>query len=398
MQWRKHIGWIGIGAAALAAIAWGFMPRAVRVDVHVAAQAPMEVTVEEEGKTRVIDRYVVSVPVAGFSRRLVFKVGDAVAQGQTLLELEPLRSEVLDPRRRAEAEARVAAARSALKASAETARAAKAESEVTKLEYERRRKLAKQARIAQEEVDKARAEMRRTDANRRSAEFNVDLARYELQAAQTALKYSAARDGDEAPESVSIRAPVSGRVLKVYRESEGVVNAGDPLLEIGDPAALEVEVDVLSADAILIAPGTEVRFHRWGGSEPLDGSVNVVEPTGFTKVSALGVEEQRVLVIADITSPTDMWARLGDGYRVESSFVIWQGADVLQVPNSALFRNDDGWAVFVDDGGHARVRAVRIDHRNGLMAEVIEGLSAGETVVMHPSDAVHDGVRIRHRQ
>ncbi|UCE89194.1 MAG: HlyD family efflux transporter periplasmic adaptor subunit [Pseudomonadota bacterium] len=397
MQWRKHIGWVAIGATVLAAIAWGFVPRAVRVDVHVAARAPMVVTVEEEGKTRVIDRYVVSVPVAGFSRRLVFKVGDAVAQGQTLLELEPLRSEVLDPRRRAEAQARVAAARSALQAAGENARAAKAESEVTKLEYERRRKLSTQARISQEEVDKARAEMRRTDANRRSAEFNVELARYELQAAQTALKYSAARDGDEAPESVSIRAPVSGRILKVYRESEGVVNPGDPVVEIGDSTALEVEVDVLSADAVLIGPGTEVRFHRWGGDIPLDGSVNVVEPTGFTKISALGVEEQRVLVIADIISPTELWTRLGDGYRVEASFVIWQDDDVLQVPNSALFRGNDGWAVFVDDGGHARARTVRINHRNGLMAEVLEGITEGETVVVHPSDAVRNGVRIRQR-
>jgi HlyD family secretion protein len=196
---------------------------------------------------------------------------------------------------------------------------------------------------------------------------------------------------------VTLRSPVAGRVLKVLRRSEGPVQAGEVLLEVGDPHALEVEVDVLSSEAVRIPPGGRVRLDRWGGDGSLEAVVRTVEPSGFTKVSALGVEEQRVWVIADLASPPEQWTRLGDGYRVEAAFVIWEGTDVLQAPVSALFRSNDGWAAFVVRNGAARLQPVRVGHRNALTAEVLEGLSAGDTVVLHPSNAVRDGVRVKAR-
>ncbi len=191
--------------------------------------------------------------------------------------------------------------------------------------------------------------------------------------------------------------PVTGSVLKIHHESEGAVNAGDPLIDIGDPSQLEVKVEVLSADAVNIRPGTSVLFERWGGDKPLTGKVTIVEPEAFTKVSSLGVEEQRVLVIADITSLPESWQRLGDEYRVEASFIVWEGDDVLQVPESALFRKDSGWAVFVMKDKKARLREVQVGHRNGLAAEIISGISEGETVIIYPDESIRDGVRVRIR-
>ncbi|MBS1246907.1 MAG: Secretion protein HlyD, partial [Proteobacteria bacterium] len=354
----RHLG-LGLTALALAvALAWGFMPRSVPVDISALQRAPLRVTVEEEGRTRVIDRYVISAPVAGYARRIELKVGDAVAQGQTVVELEPLRSEVLDPRSRATAEARVAAAQANLQVAEQNARAAATDADIAKKEFARRKTLALDGRISREERDRAEAAMQHTEAAQRSATFAVDVARHELEAAQTALEHSAARASGRTPEQVEVHAPISGRVLSILRQSEGVVAPGQALVEVGDPAALEVEIEVLSADAVRIQPGMPVEFSRWGGPDPLQGRVRVVEPTGFTKISALGVEEQRVRIIADITTPTDTWSRLGDGYRVEADFILWQGEDVLQVPASALFRHGDGWAVFRHDGTRARLHPV----------------------------------------
>jgi len=186
--------------------------------------------------------------------------------------------------------------------------------------------------------------------------------------------------------------------LKVNNKSEGVVSQGQPLIEIGNPESLEIEVDVLSADAVKIKRGTSVLFERWGGDTPLKGKVRTVEPAGFTKISALGVEEQRVLVISDIVSPPEEWSRLGDSYRVEASFILWEDNNVLQVPSSALFRYDDGWAVFAFAAGKAELRKVVLGHRNGLIAEIISGLSEGDTVITHPDSSIKDGVKVKLRK
>ena len=397
MPTRRSFGLAGLAFALVAALAWGFWPRPVLVETGTVSRGPLVVTVEEEGRTRVRDRFELSVPVPGHVRRLSLLAGDTVAEGQAVAELEPLRSTVLDPRSRAEAEARVALAESALHAAEHKAAAATAEAGRARGEHERRKRLCETGCISKEELENAAMLARRTEAEQRSAEFGIQVARFELEAARTALGYSAAQGAAAPAERVTLRSPVAGRVLKVLRRSEGPVQAGEILLEVGDPHALEVEVDVLSSEAVRIPPGGRVRLDRWGGDGLLDAVVRTVEPSGFTKVSALGVKEQRVWVIADLTSPPDQWARLGDGYRVEAAFVIWEDSDVLQVPVSALFRRNEGWAAFVVRDGAARLQPVRLGHRNAHAAEVLEGVSAGDTVVLHPSNAVREGIRVRAR-
>jgi HlyD family secretion protein len=397
MPTRRSIGLALLAALAVAALVWGFRPRPVAVEIGVVTRGPLAVVVEEEGRTRVRDRFEVSAPVPGFVRRLTLDVGDPVERGDVTAELEPLRSAVLDPRARAEAEARVASAEYALQAAEQHAAAAAAEASRAQNEFERRRKLCESGCISKEELDTAELLARRTAAEQRSAEFAIEIARFELEAARTALHHSAADPTAQPMERVKIRAPVAGRVLRLARRSEGVVAAGETLIEIGDPGALEIEVDVLSSDAVRIGPGTLVRLSRWGGEADLAGRVRVVEPAGFTKVSALGVEEQRVWVIVDLVSPPEQWQRLGDGYRVEAGFVLWQGDEVLQVPTGALFRQGDGWAVFAATGDRAARRAVSLGHRNALAAEVIDGLTAGERVILHPSNRIEDGTRVRER-
>lgn len=389
---------IAVFAAVILALLYGFMPKPVPVDLARSARGPMDMTIEEEGKTRVKDRFVVSAPVSGYMRRIDLKVGDAVAKGQRLAVLEPLRSAALDPRSRAEAEAAVSAARSVVNSSGERARAAAADSGYYRNNLARQKKLYESGYIAREIYEQAEADAARSEANRLAAESAVNTARAELSRAEATLRHPAAEGAADRQRIVAVTAPVDGRVLKLQRESEGSVNAGDPLIDIGDPGRLEVKVEALSADAVLIRPGTPVLFERWGGDAPLAGLVRVVEPEAFTKISSLGVEEQRVLVIADITSVPEEWKRLGDGYRVEARFVIWEGKDILQVPVSSLFRKGEVWSVFVNDKGRARERTVTIGHRNGLTAEVLSGVSEGEEVIVHPDDTVRDGVRVRSRQ
>lgn len=396
MKWRRNIGVLLLAVLVAGGLGYGFWPKPVPMDMAEVSRGPLVVSLQEEGRTRVRDRYVISAPIAGYLRRITLEVGDPVTGGQVVATLEPLRSTSLDPRSRAEAQARVTAAEAAVKAAEEEVRAAGVDAELARREYDRRKRLCQVECISEEEVERAGAEARRSAARLRSAEFNVEVASSELEAARTALRYAgAAPEGQD--EQVVIRAPVDGRVLKRYLESEGVVQPGQALLEVGDPAAIEVEVDVLSADAVGIAPGTRVLLERWGGPEALEARVRRVEPVGFTKVSALGVEEQRVLVIADITSPRELWLRLGDGYRVEARFILWEAEDVLQVPASALFREAGAWAVFTVEEGRARRRGVEVGERNGLSAEIKSGLKAGETVIAHPDNQTHDGLRVRSR-
>jgi HlyD family secretion protein len=378
----------------LALLAWGFWPEPVRVEVGLVERKPLVVTVEEEGRTRVMDRYVIAAPVDGVTCRLNLEVGDPVGKGDVLLHIAPLHSQVLDPRGRARAEAVVSAAEAALRAAEEQEVAAVAAADLAAAELARLRPLVDRGVVTRDAFDKAETQVKSTAAARQSAAFRVDVARYELQAARTALEYGASTTAEDSGERVQVRSPIEGQVLKIEHECEGPVQTGEPLLEVGDPDALEVLVEVLSPDAVRIEPGMPVLFERWGGSGPLEGRVRTVEPVGFTKLSALGVEEQRVRIIADFTSPAETWRRLGDGYRVEARFVLWQQDTVLQAPASSLFRHGAGWAVFVIDSGRARLRTVEIGQRTGLAAEVVAGLRDGERVVAYPSDEVDDGVRV----
>lgn len=394
---RARIGILLLGLAVAAGLAYGFLPRPALVDVASAERAPLAVTVEEEGKTRVTERYLVSAPMSGYARRIDLKVGDAVTRGQVLAVLEPARSDALDPRSRAQARAQVSAAEAALAAARENARAATASAQLARLELERSEKLVQASFLSKQAVDQARTNMNRTQAAEQAAAHQVGVARFQLDTARAALARSAALLAGGPAETLSVRAPVQARVLKVVHESEGTVQAGQPLIEIGNPETLEVEVEVLSTSAVKIAPRSRVILDRWGGAQPLQGTVRVVEPAGYTKTSALGVEEQRVRVIVDFTSQRDAWQRLGDGYRVEAVFVVWEAADVLQVPTNALFRHNSGWAAFVVQDGRARLRALQIGQRTGLRAQVLAGIKAGEQVVTHPDDKIRDGARVRAR-
>ena len=390
-----------VAVVIAAAIIYGYSPKPVGVDTALVDRGLVQVTVIEEGVTRVIDRFLVSAPVAGYARRIELNVGDAVKKGQTLVNIEPLPSTALDPRSRAEAEARKAAAAAALRSAEERARAMEADARIAGLEAERVKKLFSEGFVSTEDFERAEAADQGSAAELRSAEFSVKVAKYELEAAKSALGFTGGKKNENNYGKVVLRSPVRGRVLKVLHESEGVVANGEPLVEIGDPRAIEVATDLLSADSVKIAAGTKVVFERWGGSTPLEGRVRVVEPAGFTKVSALGVEEQRVLVISDITTPADVWERLGDGFRVESSFIVWEGADLLRVPMSALFRDSGrdpgGWAVFLYKDGRAVKRAVEIGHRTGLVAEVLNGLEEGEEVITHPNEKIEDKAKVLKR-
>lgn len=397
IQWRRRIIWLALALLIIAALVYGFRPQPRLVDIAKATRGPMQVSVGEEGKTRVIDRYDISAPVAGMTCRVDLDVGDPVEKGQALITINPLESQALDPRSRAEAEARIAAAASALHVAEQNVKSARAEKDLAEKELSRLQPLFDKGHVSQGQLDQAAAAVQTTRAASRSARFAVDVARYELEAARTALSYTGVSGQDNPDANVQVRSPIDGRLLAIHQECEGVVAAGQALLVVGDTRSLEVETDVLSADAVKIKPGMRVEFHRWGGEKPLQGKVRTVEPVGFTKISALGVEEQRVLVISDITSEPAQWESLGDGYRVEAEFILWQSDDVLQIPASALFRFNDGWALFVMQNAKAIRREVKVGQRNGLSAEILEGLTEGETVITHPDNTIEDGVAVKQR-
>ena len=376
--------------AAAVVAAW---PKALPVEEAAVRRAPLEVTVDESGKTRVRDRYVVHAPLGGELARISLRAGDMVKQGATLARIMPADPALLDPRARVEALARVGAAdANAAQAKAQVARTEAAQ-EHAQEDLAATRRLADSGAVSSEKLRNDELEARVRDQELAAARFGVQVAVHDAEAARAALlRYGDARGPRELFTVVS---PTSGRVLRVDQESEGVVAPGAALLEVGDPTSLEVVVDVLTADAVRITPNAAVRLERWGGDRPLQAHVRVVEPSAFTKVSALGVEEQRANVVIDIDDPRETWASLGDGYRVEASIVVWRSDDAVVVPANAAFRRGDAWAVFVDSDGRARLRTVAIGRRGATDVEILSGLAPGERVVVHPSSTVEDGSRIR---
>jgi len=395
---RRKLFVIIIIAIVVLATAYGFYPKAVDVDLVLVTRGPLQVTIEEEGRTRLKDRFVITAPTAGYLERVKVKVGDAVRKGQVVMVLEPLRSQVLDSRSRAEATAAVSAAAAALNAAMERENAATADADYMEKRLERLKNLYAKGSIAKDQHDQIEAETKKVRAIQRSARAAVNVSRSELERAKTLLQNFASNKKTASQNNVYVSTPTGGNISRLYRESEGAVNVGEPLMEIGNSKNLEIRVEVLSSDAVKIKNGAAVFFKRWGGEETLEGVVRVVEPSGFTKISSLGVEEQRVLIIADITSPPEKWSALGDGYRLEAHFVVWEGKDVLQVPASSIFRLGQGWAVFVEEKGKARVQIVEIGQRNGLTAEIISGVREKEKVIAHPDDSVSNGTRIRARK
>lgn len=383
-------------AVLLGLVAIMVIPRAVEVEETAVSRGELVVTVDHEGKTRVRDRFVVSAPVAGRVLRIDLEPGDPVVAGTTVLAtFEPATPVVLDPRTHAEAAARVAAARARLDQSRAQRDGAEAQHAFAVADLERVRSLAADGLISSREVDVAATTARSATEDLVAAEAGVRSALHDLESANAALLEPSSTQQGASRRALRITAPVDGVVLVRHRESESVVAAGEPLLEVADPERLEVIADYLSSDAVRIRPGMSATIERWGGDAPLDARVRRVEPAGFMKLSALGVEEQRVWVILDIESPHAVWAGLGDGYRIEARVVLWSGDDVLQVPTSSMFRDDDGsWAVLIENDGRAAHRTIEIGHRNGLAAEVVSGLDEGDAVIVHPPDTVDDGSRI----
>ena len=395
---RRKLVIISIILIVILAIIYGFLPKTQTVDLVYVTRGSLQITIEEEGRTRLKERFTVSAPTAGYMRRINAKVGDPVNKGQIIAVLDALQSQALDPRSRATAEATVSAAEASLNASIERERVATADADYTEQRLERLKALYAKGSISKDQFDQTDSEAQKARALQRSAKAAVNVARSELERAKITLRNFTSVKRTGVQDAVDVISPVSGNVFRIYRESEGTVNVGEPLMDIGDSKNLEVRVEVLSSDAVKIKKGTAVLFKRWGRDEPLTGIVRLVEPAGFTKISSLGVEEQRVLVIVDITSPLEQWRVLGDGYRMEAHFIVWEGKDILQVPVSALFRSGKGWAVFVEEKGNARRRMVEVGQRNGLTAEIISGLKEKEKVVAYPEDSISDGTKIQARK
>jgi len=374
-------------------VAMAMWPESVEVSAAKVARGPMRVTLDEDGETRVRDKFVVSAPVAGRLQRIELEPGDAVVKGKTVVaRLTTADAPLLDPRTRGELEAAVDAARAAVgQAQAQRDRAA-AELLRARTTLQRNQELMKAGAIAADSLDAAESAVATAGDARKAAEFTVSRAEYELKLARARLQAPAA--GGRA---VEITAPVSGVVLKRLRESESVVPVGEPLLEIGEPSRIEIVADFLSTDAVRIQPGAPVLIEGWGGSAALEGRVRRVEPAGFMKVSALGVEEQRVNVLIDLND-TGAASRLGDRYRVEVRVIVWQEDDVVKVPVGGLFRRGTAWAAFAIDGEHAKLQPVELGQRNDVDAQVVKGLSDGQMIVLHPPDTLTDGARIRVRQ
>jgi HlyD family secretion protein len=417
-------------AAIVGGLGYAFFPEPAEVDLATIERGTVRVTVDEDGKTRIHEKYIVSAPLVGQLLRINMDPGDPVIAGKTLLAtIEPRDPDLLDARSVAQAEARVKAADASLKKiepELEMVRAAQAYAEA---EVTRARKASRGDAISQADLENAEMLFRTKSEELRSTRIAEDIARFELEQAEAALLRTrphadekplpttpgtdANAASDIGPPDVAeggkfasdgnggwnftIYSPITGRVLRVLQESSAVVNAGTPLMELGDPADLEVVVEVLSRDAVKIRPGAQVFLEHWGGTKPLNGRVRVVEPSGFTKISTLGVEEQRVNVIVDLTDPIDERATLGDWFRVEARIVIDEAKDVVKVPTSALFRVGERSAVFRVTDYKAHQQYVTLGRQNGLEAEVVDGLAEGDQVVMHPSDQIDDGKSVRQR-
>ncbi|NIP48272.1 MAG: HlyD family efflux transporter periplasmic adaptor subunit [Gammaproteobacteria bacterium] len=397
--WRRWIMWGLLGAALTAGLVYAFRPQPIPVDLATVARGPLVVTADEEGETRVRDVFVLSAPVAGRALRIDAEVGDAVVAEQTVVaEIEPIDPAFLDLRSETQARAALSAAE-ANKALAEAELVEmEAELDFAISELERARRLYRTRTISERDLDDAERRYKTSRAAVATVKARLQVRVFELQRAQAQLMSPVQTQAAHgACECVPLLAPVNGKILRILHKSEGVVEAGDPLLEIGDPEDLEVVVDFLSADAVRISPGQRVIMDEWGGGAALAGEVRLVEPFGTTKISALGIEEQRVNVIIDFTSPRTEWQRLGHGYQVEVRVVLWEGTDVRKVPLTALFRHGEDWALFVEENGRARLRTVELGRRTGLEAEVTAGVESGQRVIISPSDRITDGVRIRPR-
>jgi len=392
----KNIIYVFIaGLLAAGLLFWGFSPTKVPVDLVSLKRAPMEVAINGEGRTQVHDIYTVSAPVSGDIKRIEVHVGDKVVAHETLLaSIEPASPQFLDARAQAQAKAVIKAAEAARSLAQAELDRVKAELAFATSALKRAQKLFANQTISELEFDQAKLAAATNTAAVDSARATLKVRDFELETARAALITPANTLSKKSACCVEVRSPVNGRVLRLLRQSEGGVERASALIEIGDPEHLEVVVDLLSSDAIRVREGATVTFTGWGGNTVVKGKVRQIEPYGFTKISALGIEEQRVNVIIDFMVTKENLGSLGHGYRVEAHIREWYDNDVLQVPIGSLFRDGDKWAVFVDDNGRARLTRITIGHKNGRTAEVLGGLAENSRVISYPSDRIKDGIEI----
>ena len=376
-----------------------FRPAAELVDIAEVKLKPMRVTIDEEGEARTRDIFTISAPVRGRLLRTSLEAGDPVVANHTVVaQIEPSDPEFLDPRTQAELEAVRDGAMAARDLAQAELKQAQAERNFAEAEVVRVRELYAKGTVPRQRVDDAERAAQATQAAVDAAEANLRVADFGLHRAEAALITPVDTTGNRLPcECVTVKSPVDGRVLRVLQESEVTVAPGTPLLEVGDAHDLEVVADMLSVDAVKIRPGHRAVIEGWGGEQALQAVVRVVEPFAFTKVSALGIEEQRVNVVLDFTGPETQRAQLGHGYRVEVKVIMWDSDEVVTVPLTSLFRDNERWAVYLDSGGEVVLRGVEIGHTAGLDVEVVGGLAVGDRVVRHPNERLSDGARIRYR-
>lgn len=392
---KKTVLSVIAGLGCIGVLFWAFSPPPVAVDLVVAKRAPMEVSIKGDGRTRVHDIYTVSAPISGRIQRVDVHVGDVVVAGKTLLAtIEPASPQFLDARAEAQAQAAVKAAEAAKSLAQAELDRVEAEARFARTNLKRARELFTKKTISELEFDQAELDSATHEAAVKSARATLKVRRFELETARAALITPIEVSDGKSICCVEVRAPVSGRVLRVLRQSEGVVDRANPLIELGDPERLEVVVDLLSSDAVRVHEGAHVTLGGWGGERTLEGRVRRIEPYGYTKISALGIEEQRVNIIIDFTGESKDRADLGHGFRIEAHIREWRKEDVLQVPIGALFRHGEQWAVFIEENGQAKRTLITLGHTNGRVAEVLEGLKENTTLISHPSDRISDGVKI----
>ncbi|MEW6207308.1 MAG: efflux RND transporter periplasmic adaptor subunit [Acidobacteriota bacterium] len=390
MKTLKRIILVALALTAVALIILAMLPSPLKVETARATRGSMQVTIDEEGEARAHDRFVIAAPVAGRMTRIELHEGDRVAKDQVVAEINPL---PLDPRSREEIIARVQTAEALSREADEKVEHARADYEQARRERERIEPLARDGIVSRQSLDQARdAEAMRAN-ELAAAKYNADAAASAVREARAGL-IAIDSERSSATRIVKLRSPVGGRVLKVVEKSERVVAAGTPIIILGDPARLEVVVDVLSTDAVKIKAGATVLLEGWGGESSIRARVRTIESSAFTKVSALGIEEQRVNIVADFVDPP---GPLGDGYRVEARIIIWENENVLKVPSSAVFRRGEVWSVFVIENGAAKRRDLETGRRSQFEVEVINGLSEGEQVILHPSNQIEDGASIEAR-
>lgn len=367
-----------------------------QVDLARVTRGPMTVTIDDEGETRVHDLYVVAAPINGRLTRIELEAGDPVVAGRTVVaRINPLDPDFLDRRNETRVRAQIQALDAMIASSSMRIEQARAARDLAMQEQGRLETLFNRGFATRAALDRANASVSANSAVYTEAVRATEAARFDRDAARANLVTpDSQRSGGR---TLEIRSPVSGAVMRLPRESESAVAAGTPLIEIGDPRDLEIVTDLLSADAVRLKPSAGVLIDNWGGDKPLNGRIRQIEPYGFTKISALGVEEQRVNVIIDITDPPALWTKLGHGYRVIIRAVEWESRDTPQVPVSALFRDKRKWAVFVVEAGRARLVPVKIGRMNDERAELLGGLKPKAVVILHPSEKISDGARVEAR-